>query len=75
MKNDEIMNKIIEIFYEHSKLYGYRRIMLELKRQGYKVNHKKVQRLMKIMVFTLKSLELNISHIKVTIIINTVINY
>lgn len=49
MKNDEIMNKIIEIFYEHSKLYGYRRIMLELKRQGYKVNHKKVQRLMKIM--------------------------
>lgn len=48
-KNDELMNGIIDIFYEHKERYGYRRITLELKNRGIKVNHKKVQRLMNIM--------------------------
>lgn len=46
MKNDEIMNKIIELFYTHKKRYGYRRITLALANLGYTVNHKKVKRLM-----------------------------
>lgn len=45
-KNDGIMNKIIYIFYKHNKRYGYRRITLELTNMGYRVNHKKVKRLM-----------------------------
>lgn len=46
-KNDEVMNKIIEIFYIHKGRYGYRRIYLQLLKEGYIINHKKVQRLMK----------------------------
>ena len=46
MKNDEIMNNIINIFYTHKERYGYRRIALELRNKGYIVNHKKVKRLM-----------------------------
>lgn len=49
MKNDKIMNLIIEIFYQHHQLYGYRRVTLELERQGFSVNHKKVQGLMQVM--------------------------
>ena len=49
MKNDEIMNKIIFIFYKHKKRYGYRRISLELTSMGYRINHKKVKRLMALM--------------------------
>ena len=49
MKNDEIMNVIIDIFYTHKERYGYRRIALELRNMGYAVNHKKVKRLMTIM--------------------------
>lgn len=49
MKNDEIMNQIISVFYKHKKRYGYRRITLELSNMGYRVNHKKVKRLMVIM--------------------------
>lgn len=48
-KNDEVMNQIIHIFYDHKERYGYRRITLELVNRGYKINHKKVKRLMKIM--------------------------
>lgn len=40
------MEKIKEIFFYHKERYGYRRITLELKNQGYNVNHKKVYRLM-----------------------------
>jgi len=47
IKNDELMNKIIEIYYRHKGRYGYRRITLELNHSGYSVNKKKVQRLMK----------------------------
>ena len=38
-KNKETIDKIKEI-------YGYRRITLELRNQGYNVNHKKVYRIM-----------------------------
>lgn len=49
MKNDNIMNIIISIFYTNKERYGYRRIALELRNKGYIVNHKKVKRLMSIM--------------------------
>ena len=45
-KNKEIIDKIKEIFLYHKERYGYRRITLELRNQGYKINHKKVYRLM-----------------------------
>lgn len=37
---------ILEIFEQHEGRYGYRRIHVELKVQGHKINHKKVQRIM-----------------------------
>lgn len=46
VKNDSIMNEIIDIYYTHKKRYGYRRIALELVHRGFKANHKKVKRLM-----------------------------
>ena len=46
-KNYDVMNEIIEIFYENKNRYGYRRITLELSNRGFQVNHKKVKRLMK----------------------------
>ena len=49
MKNDEVMNAIIGIFYTHKGRYGYRRITLELANRGFRVNHKKVKRLMSVM--------------------------
>ena len=47
LKNEGIINKIKEIFYENKRRYGYRRITLELRKQGFIVNHKKVLRLMR----------------------------
>ena len=41
-KNREIIDKIKEIFINNKERYGYRRITLELRNQGYNVNHKKV---------------------------------
>lgn len=46
-KNLHVINKIEEIFYQNKGNYGFRRITDELHWQGYHVNHKKVQRLMK----------------------------
>lgn len=46
-KNIGIIDKIKEIYYENKRRYGYRRITLELKNQGFNINHKKIQRLMK----------------------------
>lgn len=37
------------IYYENKGRYGYRRIYLELKNRGYKINHKTVLKLMKIL--------------------------
>ena len=48
-KNNEIKGKIIEIFNENKARYGVRRVYHELLNRGYKINHKKVQRLMKCM--------------------------
>lgn len=39
--------KISESFQEHKGKYGYRRIHLDLRGKGHKINHKKVQRIMK----------------------------
>lgn len=47
LKNDDLMNEIINIYYHHKKRYGYRRVTLELNRQGYSVSEKKVKRLMR----------------------------
>lgn len=49
MKNDEVMNAIIDIYYTHVRRYGYRRIALELAKRGFTINHKKVKRLMTVM--------------------------
>lgn len=46
-KNKELIAKIIEVFNENKQRYGYRRIVLVLKRIGIIVNHKKVQRIMR----------------------------
>nr|WP_245831954.1 IS3 family transposase [Oceanobacillus senegalensis] len=45
---DQDLERLIQsIFNEHNGNYGYRRIHLELRNRGHKVNHKKVQRIMK----------------------------
>ncbi|WP_339121276.1 IS3 family transposase [Fusobacterium nucleatum] len=46
-KNKGVIEKIKEIYYANKGRYGYRRVTLELKNQGFNINHKKVQRLMK----------------------------
>ena len=46
-KNIDIIEKIKEIYYANKGRYGYCRITLELKNQGFNINHQKVQRLMK----------------------------
>ena len=48
-KDQEIKAEIQSIFTEHKGNYGYRRIHLELRNRGYVVNHKRVQRLMKVL--------------------------
>ncbi len=47
LKNDSLMNRIIDIYYRHKGRYGYRRIHLQLFKEGISINHKKVQRLMR----------------------------
>ncbi|WP_412033955.1 IS3 family transposase [Priestia megaterium] len=46
-KYGDMKNLIQDIFHHHKGRYGYRRITLELRRQGYVLNHKTVRRLMK----------------------------
>lgn len=46
-KDAELKTLIQEIYDEHKGRYGYRRIRDELRNRGHKVNHKKVQRIMK----------------------------
>ncbi|WP_407082274.1 IS3 family transposase [Streptococcus pluranimalium] len=48
-KNKAIKTEIQAIYDEHKGNYGYRRIHMELRNRGFMVNHKKVQRLMKVM--------------------------
>ncbi len=45
--DQEIGDLIQAIFEEHDGKYGYRRVMDQLKNNGYIVNHKKVQRIMR----------------------------
>jgi putative transposase len=47
LKHADLMKKIREIFEKNRKRYGYRRIVLQLRRDGFHVNHKTVKRLMK----------------------------
>ncbi|CIY08679.1 integrase core domain-containing protein [Streptococcus pneumoniae] len=48
-KDQKLKAEIQSIFIEHKGNYGYRRIHLELRNHGYLVNHKRVQRLMKVL--------------------------
>ena len=48
-KDQELKAEIQSIFIEHKGNYGYSRIHLELRNRGYLVNHKRVQRLMKVL--------------------------
>ena len=48
-KDKELKTEIQTIYSEHKGNYGYRRVTLELRNRGFTVNHKKVQRLMKIL--------------------------
>ncbi len=48
-KNHDIKDEIQAIFTEHKGNYGYRRMTLELRNRSYIVNHKKVQRLMRVL--------------------------
>ena len=48
-KDKELRTEIQAIYNDHKGNYGYRRIHLELRNRGYSVNHKKVQRLMKVL--------------------------
>lgn len=41
-----LKEKMIQLFEKHEGRYGYRRIHLALRNQGYMINHKKVQRIM-----------------------------
>jgi putative transposase len=43
---EDELERIYSIYHEHKGRYGYRRIHLELRREGIKLNHKTVQRLM-----------------------------
>ena len=45
-KNSDLMNAITAIYTDNHKRYGYRRITLQLKNEGWTVNHKTVKRLM-----------------------------
>ncbi|WP_397538234.1 IS3 family transposase [Rummeliibacillus pycnus] len=46
-KYAEMKSMISTIYHDHKGRYGYRRITLELRNQGFQINHKTVQRLMK----------------------------
>lgn len=43
----ELRAAMQQIFLEHKRRYGYRRVTQELRRRGWVVNHKRVERLMK----------------------------
>ena len=45
-KNTDLMDAIAAIYTDNHKRYGYRRITLQLKNEGWTVNHKTVKRLM-----------------------------
>ena len=79
MKNDDIMNTIINIYYTHKERYGYRRIKLvELHNKGILINHKKVKRLMSRMGLygiTPRAKNKKLLHIKGILMVSLKINY
>ena len=60
IKNEEIIEKINDIFCENKKRYGVRRITAELNNQGIVINHKKVQRIMN--KFGLKAIKTRVKY-------------
>lgn len=48
-KYAEMKDQITAIYHENQGRYGYRRITMELHNRGYEINHKTVQRLMKVL--------------------------
>ena len=60
IKNEELIEKIKDIFKENKKRYGVRRVTAELHNQGIVVNHKKVQRIMN--KFELKAIKTKIKY-------------
>ena len=48
-KYKEEKNRISAIFQQHKMRYGYRRVYLQLRNEGYIINHKTVQKLMSAM--------------------------
>jgi transposase InsO family protein len=48
-KHSEVKKQITQIYTDNRGRYGYRRITLELRNRGHLINHKTVQRLMKIL--------------------------
>ena len=46
-RNADIISEITAIFHEHKGRYGVRRVHHELLNRGFRVNHKRVQRIMK----------------------------
>ena len=46
-KNGILISRMKEIFAKHNGMYGYRRVTAQLQNEGFSVNHKKVQRLMR----------------------------
>ena len=46
-RNTDITTEITAIFHEHKGRYGVRRVHRELLNRGFRVNHKRVQRIMK----------------------------
>jgi putative transposase len=46
-KDSTVKAEIIRIYHQHKGRYGYRRITASLRNKGMKINHKKVERLMK----------------------------
>ena len=51
-KDKDLKAEIQSIFTEHKGNYGFRRMTLELRNRGFVVNHKKVQRLMRVLALT-----------------------
>ena len=45
-KYQVVRKHISEIFAQHNKRYGYRRVYIQLRNEGYAINHKTVQKLM-----------------------------
>ena len=48
-KDKDLKAEIQSIFTEHKGNYGYRRMTLKLGKHGFVINHKKIQRLMKVL--------------------------